>query len=215
MHKGKVFCVGLNKTATSSLGRALDIIGYRVKGWERVKNINEAKVEAKKCLKEYDALQDLPWPIIYKWLDKKYPKSKFILTVRNKQKWIKSICNFYNKKNELNNLVYGHGNPNGNEKKYMKVYSRHNSKVKKHFEGRKGKLLVMNIPEGDGWVKLCNFLDTRRPPFDFPKKNTSDKSGEVDKGSTMRQMYRHYQHTIRGGLLVRMKQRLFGRWENI
>jgi hypothetical protein len=215
MHKGKVFCVGLNKTATSSLGRALDIIGYRVKSWKKVRNVNEAKKEAKKYLKEYDALQDLPWPIIYKWLDKNYPKSKFILTVRDEKKWIKSICNYYDEKNELNKLAYGYGNPNGNEKKYVKKYSKHNDKVKNYFGDNKNKLLVMNITESDGWSKLCNFLDTKKPPFSFPKKNTSTKSGKVDKGNNIRQMYRHYQHIIRGRLLFRMKKRLLGEWKDI
>ena len=81
----KVFCIGFHKTGTTSLKMALKILGYRVTGpnGRHDKNIGRnVEALARRIVPKFDAFQDNPWPIIYRFLDKEYPGSKFILTVR-------------------------------------------------------------------------------------------------------------------------------------
>jgi len=40
-----------------------------------------------------------------------------------------------------------------------------------YFKGRPKDLLVIDIPAGDGWEKLCPFLGVPIPNQSFPKKN--------------------------------------------
>jgi hypothetical protein len=41
----------------------------------------------------------------------------------------------------------------------------------RYFAKRPGDLLVINIPAGDGWEKLCPFLGVPVPDLPFPFKN--------------------------------------------
>lgn len=179
MKINKVFCIGFHKTGTTSLAKALQILGYKVTGPNgvndpNIKN-NVYKLE-NKLVKKYDAFQDNPWPIIYKELDKKYPKSKFILTTRSPDSWIKSIVqHFGDNKTPMREWIYGMGAPRGNESIYMKRYLDHNNEVKKYFENRPEDLLVIDLINGDGWDKLCKFLNKDVPKMKFPFIN---KAGE-------------------------------------
>jgi len=59
------------------------------------------------------------------------------------------------------------------EGKFAAGYDRFVSAVLEHFRDRPGKLLVMNVTAGDGWEKLCPFLDTPIPDIPFPKANVT------------------------------------------
>lgn len=173
----KVFGIGFHKTATSSLERALEMLGYRVYGpAPEISDRERAKEVARKVLQEHDALQDVPWPVFYKWFDHMYPGSKFILTIRPEDKWIKSVCqSFKEREFEAHEWIYGVDDPIGNEEEYLKVYRQHNESVLEYFSGRRGEdLLVMDITNGDGWEKLCPFLGKRQPWLRFPRRNISD-----------------------------------------
>ena len=80
----KVFGIGFHKTGTSSLGTALEVLGYRVCSAKMylVKQLEKNNVEpALELAEQYDAFQDFPWPLIFKEPDEQYPNSKFILTI--------------------------------------------------------------------------------------------------------------------------------------
>jgi len=95
----KVFCVGLNKTGTTSITEAFRNLGLRVGD----------EVAAKKLLKPWavrdfppiikycrsaDAFQDSPFsfPYTYQALDQAFPRSKFILSVRSGPgEWYQSL----------------------------------------------------------------------------------------------------------------------------
>jgi hypothetical protein len=117
----KVFCIGFHKTGTTSLKMALKILGYRVTGpkGRRDKNIAQnVEALARRVVPKFDAFQDNPWPIIYRFLDKEYPGSKFILTIRPSDKWIGSVTDHFSKgKPPMREWIYGPGkaNPIGNE----------------------------------------------------------------------------------------------------
>lgn len=103
--KQKVFCVGNNKTGTTSIALALKEHGYMLGNQLKAELLNRAyangdfdKIVA--YCKTAEAFQDIPfsWPETYKYLDMAYPNSKFILTVRdNSEQWYNSIVKFHSK----------------------------------------------------------------------------------------------------------------------
>lgn len=187
MAKSKVFCIGFHKTGTTSLGAALRVLGYKVTGPKGIQDPDIARnaVEiACKHVNKYDAFQDNPWPIIYKDLDARYPGSKFILTLRNPESWIASQVKHFGRKNtEMRRWIYGGAAcPEGNEAVYVKRFEDHNKEVLAYFKDRPGDLLVIDLAKGDGWEKLCPFLNRPVPSEPFPHANkASDREAGTKK----------------------------------
>lgn len=104
-NKAFVFCIGMNKTGTTSLGTFLENEGFRVlkqnKGELLLSDYinNDFDKIIKLCRKsDADVFQDVPFslPKTYKYLSKAFPESKFILTIRNSpQEWYNSILKFH------------------------------------------------------------------------------------------------------------------------
>ena len=94
----RVFGVGLNKTGTSSLHRALLELGFHSLHWggPEVRRTVEASLAAGEPLLQrldpiYDAFSDIePLYRNVALLDEQYPGSRFILTVRAVDDWIDS-----------------------------------------------------------------------------------------------------------------------------
>ena len=174
----KVFGLGFHKTGTSSLGKALDILGYRVCGAIGVHNpkIKEQVHEiAYSLLDKYDAFQDNPWPILYQELDQKCPGSKFILVIRPVESWINSVVTHFDTRDTpMRELIYGIGHPKGNENIYIERYERHNREVIEYFKDRPNDLLVINLKDGNLWEKICPFLDKEIPSVEFPHVNKKE-----------------------------------------
>ncbi|MGC9402622.1 sulfotransferase family protein [Vibrio genomosp. F10 str. 9ZC157] len=101
----KVFCIGFNKTGTTSIEKTLNSFGYRMgdqatgemlifdwgdNNFDRIVRFSETA----------EAFQDIPFslPNTYKALDGAFPNAKFILTVRQSSDvWHRSLCNFHTK----------------------------------------------------------------------------------------------------------------------
>jgi hypothetical protein len=171
----KVFGIGFQKTGTTSLGLALEILGYRIQGvldfWDSdiATTIEE---DALDLVEDVDAVQDNPWPLLYQELDARYPGSKFILTVRPTDRWIRSVVRHFGRRSTpMREWVYGAGRPRGNESLYVSRYERHNRDVQAYFASRADDLLVMDVSAGDGWNVLCPFLDVEMQPIPFPRAN--------------------------------------------
>lgn len=175
----KIFGIGFHKTGTSSLGRALELLGYRVTGPNGVRNPNiaqEVYQMAFELAEEFDAFQDNPWPILYRELDQRYRGSKFILTIRSPEHWIQSVVrHFGSGDTPMREWIYGVGHPLGNEEIYLERFKRHNREVLTYFRDRPGNLLVMNLEGGHGWTELCGFLDRKVPLTDFPFVNSAEE----------------------------------------
>ena len=173
--KTKVFCIGFHKTGTKSLGEALGILGYRVTGPNGVKDPSVADnvwAMAQDLVERYDAFQDNPWPILYRELDERYPGSKFVLTQRDTQAWLKSqIMHFGQQITPMREWIYGVGCPVGNEQVYLERFERHYLEVGEYFQGRPQDLLVMDLARGDGWERLCPFLGVEIQAIPFPHTN--------------------------------------------
>ena len=103
--KTKVFCIGQNKTGTTTIEAILSSLGYKIGNQEKGEMllqewaIRDFKPIVKLC-KTADAFQDIPFSndFTYEILDYAFPNSKFILTVRNnKDDWYNSLTRFHTK----------------------------------------------------------------------------------------------------------------------
>jgi hypothetical protein len=174
----KVFCIGFHKSGTKSLATALTLLGYRVTGPNGVldpdigRNVHRMSL---RLVAQYDAFQDNPWPILYRELDRRCPGSKFILTLRPTNAWIRSqVRHFGTESTPMREWIYGIGCPVGNEQVYIERYERHNREVLEYFQNRPNDLLVLKLTEGEGWERLCTFLGKRNPNVEFPHVNRAE-----------------------------------------
>jgi hypothetical protein len=180
----KVFGIGLNKTGTTTLGVCLKELGYNTKGYTRnskkllrqivldgnYRNVNPTVFQ-------YDAFEDWPWPLIWPYLDKQWPGSKFILTLRKTpEEWLESVKMHSKNSTPIpisRKAAYGFYYPFGHESEYIEAYCRHERKVREYFKYRESDLLVINWDEGDGWEELCRFLGCPVPDISLPHANSS------------------------------------------
>jgi len=168
----KVFCIGLQKTGTSSIRDALRQLGYNVTGVYgyglSFKELQATYVEeGLKIARQVDAVEDMPWPNLYAELDREFPGSKFILTQRDTDRWYGSICShFGDHPHPMQQLTYGEDAPEpvNHEARYREVYEKHNQAVRDHFADRPDQLLEMWLERGDGWQKLGDFLGAENVP---------------------------------------------------
>lgn len=177
----KVIGVGFQKTGTSSLRDALQILGYRVGDnnhqllWPILRG-RWARVFRK--LERYDAVEDNPWPLIYKEIDAHVPCCKFILTVREPESWYQSVARHIGDlRDPMHEWIYGRGKglPKDHKSNTLAVYNAHNSEVLTHFKDRPEDFLVLDFTQGAGWEELCGFLGCKTPNVPFPHANNKRK----------------------------------------
>ena len=173
--KNKVFCIGFQKTGTTSMNSALTYLGYSVLSTRMdlvYKAITGNLKPIMNIIEKYDAVEDTPFPILYKELDKEFPDAKFILTVRDSNKWITSlISHFKDGYTTMREFLYGSGYVKGNEENCIKVFEQHNKDVQEYFKDRQDKLLVLEIGDPESWKKIGEFLNEPIPDIPFPFKN--------------------------------------------
>ena len=177
MNITKVFGIGFHKSGSTTLESALRILGYSVIGkqdklFEAFEKNDFQSID--KVVGLYDGFRDMPWPLYYDTLDKKYPGSKFILTHRNCLSWINSCRNHYKSKgHEEFEKIYGVGNqyPVGKEDIWITRYLDHARAVRKYFNNRSSDFIELNWEKGDGWKEICAFLQKDQPVRNFPHAN--------------------------------------------
>ena len=130
-----------------------------LKTWHAPARITRDNIQ--NYVNKFDALTDL-WSvtdITYKELYDLYPNALYILTIRDPDAWLKST-KYYKKLASISNLVPGYEEMQKKIKLISKPYFKtFNTKVVEFFKNKPGKLLIMNISQGDGWDKLCKFLE--------------------------------------------------------
>ncbi|MDX2263679.1 MAG: sulfotransferase [Hyphomicrobiales bacterium] len=191
----KVFLIGLHKTGTMSLGRAIKMLGYKLcpRPPIRFNKLGGAKLDppytvermAPELVKiaasgRYDAFRNYPWSVCYREMYAAFPDSKFILARRNPQTWIKSVVShFGERQGRGSRFLYGENTPaKGNESHYIDRYERHNAEAIAFFADKPGSLLVFDL-ETAGWDELCAFLGRRKPLFrDYPHRNQGGMRGK-------------------------------------
>lgn len=190
----RIFGIGMHKTATTSLHTALKILKFDSAHWKSAhwaKAIWSEMIAMGKSstLEQHYALTDLPLPLLYKQLDKAYPGSKFILTVRDEQKWLRSVEKHwsydYNQfraswdhdpfSHRIHKELYGINTFNAAV--FLAKYRQHNAEVKDYFKSRPEDLLVMHMDKDEGWAELCSFLNCPVPVISYPRQFVTEYSG--------------------------------------
>lgn len=176
----KVFVVGLSKTGTSTLKEMLTTLGYHVCGPRKdlLADVRAGKVQAvDPTLDAYDAFEDWPWPLVYRYADEKYgAKARFILTRRkDADTWFRSVENHGLGTSPLKSMrdAYGHYRPFGRKAAFVKTYEEHNAAVRSYFADQPERFVEFCLEEGDGWDKLCGFLGHDAPGTAVPHRNRS------------------------------------------
>ena len=161
-----VWGIGLSRTGTKSLFNAFRALGFEPathylhpEEWENVG--------------QYKFANDLPIPARFEELDRRFPNSKFIYTIRpNMKQWLRSneihvarlamqsACPEWME--SYQNEMYGV--PRFDRACFQEAYRRHDEHVRDYFQGRDD-FLVMNIVEGDGWEKLIPFVGLENTRF--------------------------------------------------
>lgn len=172
--ENKVFVIGMFRTGTSSVGRALSILGYNVLGipWYFVNDVywkgmsplvKYFRGTITDKVYEYDAFKDFPWMFLYKELHEWFPGSKFIYTERDVESVVKSEINCYEK-----GFV---ASQKPDPKRIKKRFLQHKEKIYNYFSKDNKNFLSINVTEGEGWDKICSFLKKEVPKEKFPHIN--------------------------------------------
>jgi hypothetical protein len=207
--RAKVFGIGLSRTGTTSLTHALQLLGYKAIHFP---HDSVTRTEVYRCLdsdaqclslallQEADAITDTPVCCVYKALDKAYPGSKFILTVREKRSWLRSCRSFW--LGELEPLCralpeswlpqYLHviherlyGTQQYEEETFSRAYDAYTAEVREYFRERSQDLLIMDLCSGEGWSKLAPFLEVPLPETRFPWLNRHEMLPAMTVGHTV------------------------------
>lgn len=186
----RIFGVGLHKTATNSLHKALTVLGIDSAHWGSPKRARSIWQEMKNTGKSptidhHCAWLDLPIPLLFRELDHAYRNSKFILTIRDESRWLSSVQNHWDyDKNVfrsswdtdpfthlIHKELYGCKWPS--KEVFIGRYRRHNAAVIEYFKSRPDQLLILNVDAGEGWPELCKFIGVSDPPMEYPREYTT------------------------------------------
>lgn len=206
-NKAKVFGIGNNKTGTTSLKKAMINLGYKVGDQRQAENLlkNWSRRDFKALINychSANFFQDIPFSKEYTYivLDQWFPKSKFILTIRDSpEQWYNSLIRFHSKKwgengelptkKELENAEYIYKGWAWDFMKYsfdtplseiyqkdilISSYIKHNKSVIDYFRFRKEDLLVLNVSRPNAYGELCDFLGEKRASETFPWENKTN-----------------------------------------
>src|SRR5690606_36898235 len=151
---------------------------------------------AKFC-KTADAFQDAPfsWHYTGIFMDQYFKNSKFILTIRDEEKWYNSLINFHSKilntegripssedlkkrKTTKNRTMWDNFNARHiienndpyNKERLIKYYQDHNRIILDYFRFKKN-LLVINLNDKLSYKEFCKFLNVTPKYDEFPWEN--------------------------------------------
>jgi hypothetical protein len=203
----KIFCIGKNKTGTTSIAKLFESHGYRVakqsRGEHLLKDWHAGKFDK---LVDFvcdggDVFQDIPFSLsgTYRHLDKAFPNSKFILTVRDSPEvWynslVRSQARLYGNGRtptrsdlmnaqyrypgfawDVNRLVYQTPEDDLYQKEHLiRHYAAHNAEIISYFSSKPGKLLVVNLKDPDAGEKIQQFVGCRTKML-VPWENKGDE----------------------------------------
>lgn len=197
----KIFNLSLCKSGTSSLEMFL-FKSYNLKGYPYFekfyynKKINDEvfinkNFSAITDIELYDFFSDIPFNLFdsFKYYEKKYKNSKFILIKRDfkdwldsNKKWLKKIKKTYNSQNdkkEFSNIFHEYqyyGSIKNfeivNENLLKKAYDDYHNSIFEYFKDKPNKLLVLNLYEINKENKINKFLNINiLKKIKFPELN--------------------------------------------
>jgi hypothetical protein len=185
MVEGKIVCVGMNKSGTTSIRASLKLLGFGPQAGAGKTDVRHKDLVMPILLRgdyepalafacDYRIFKDRPWNIwrMPELMDERYPDSRFILTERDPESWWRSIHHWMTVASPgSTRTILAHLRvPSIDRDAMIAAYLAHNEAVKSRFAGT-GRLLVMDLARGDGWAQLCPFLGVPVPAEPFPHSN--------------------------------------------
>ncbi|MCA9583505.1 MAG: hypothetical protein KC416_17015, partial [Myxococcales bacterium] len=177
----RVFGIGFQRTGTRSLCDALQRLGIpTLHGAPWLLPAARRGDVSDPIFGDYGAFADNPFPLLYRELDRAFPGSRFILTVRDTESWLCSVRSHLQgpgKGFPMEEWIYGV--PGFDEQRFRQRFESHEREVRAHFEGR-SELLVVNLRDGHPWEQIAPFLGMEVPKEPFPRRNfAGDESMHV------------------------------------
>jgi hypothetical protein len=178
--RARVFGIGLNKTATTSFHAAMTILGYDSLHWGGPpirKEVERALADGVPLLsyldQRHDAFSDIePITRNFALLDRQYPGSTFVLTVRPVEDWLDSRRRHVENNVRRKALGEYHGAfLEVDEPAWRAEWDDHLGQVRRHFAGRDD-FLEVDFTSGEGWGPLCQVLGVPEPEAEFPGENS-------------------------------------------
>jgi tetratricopeptide (TPR) repeat protein len=183
----KVFCIGLSKTGTTSLDQALKMLGLQTLHWA---NPYTKSTISERDLFLFDGFSDIGISWQFEMLYATFPNARFIYTTRPIESWVKSMTSHYKRVHgvleakQLRQPALQQRFNGAAGLAEMNLYGRHDTweesyrdfdrRVRQFFADKPAdKLLELAICEGEGWEKLCPFLNVAVPAAPFPVKNAA------------------------------------------
>lgn len=174
----KILGIGLSRTGTQSLWRAMEILGFR-----SLHDPRDVVEIAGKC----DFANDITVSWQFELLDKLFPGSKFIYTTREIESWLNSCEKHFNSAQRQQRLQEGYGNDQvainaaylqselaiyGQEQfdreVWRNAYIKHDDRVNRYFIDRQSDLLRLDVfttPSEVLWKTLMDFTTVTAIPF--------------------------------------------------
>jgi hypothetical protein len=168
VYNSKIFCIGYNKTGTTSVGKSIEALGFRHSSFnKKVWRDFYANNNLEKILDytaKFDSFDDLPWlkedmiPV----LDQKFPNSKFIYLQRDEESWQRSYKMWRLK-------LFGE---HADMEQELANFRRHQAFIDDYFrDWSPDHFLRLDVKDPVGFKKLAIFLG--KPPLQdgFPRLN--------------------------------------------
>ena len=202
--QGKIFCIGLNKTGTTTLGVCLQQLGFRHTSFSLplLEDVALAEHDRLFALVEaHDSFDDWPYPLVFELLDQRFPGSRFILSRRaSAERWLESLSAHALRTDPLlgtrtRSLTYGHPYPQLAPAAHLAHYHSHLERVRHHFRERPTDLLEVCWELGSGWEEICSFLGCAVPTIPFPHANAKQlaEEGRWRRNLALLSWYKHVQ----------------------
>lgn len=171
--EAKIFVVGYNKTGTTSVGKALQKLGYRHSSfnefvWREL--YNKGNIDGViNYTKRFESFDDLPWlkedllPILFET----FPNSRYIYLQRDEASWKRSYKD-WNK--------YHHNN-DVDENKAWEAYCQHKKFISEFFKVKvpNQNSITLEVKDPKGFEKLAGFLGREVPQPNFPRENVTER----------------------------------------
>ena len=166
----------MTKTGTSSLHRALALLGFDSFHWggrSAYHAVLDAQGTGHRLLhdvgEQHDAYSEIgTLSVRFDLADLQYPGSCFILTVCDVDQWVDGRRR-HAERNNRDRVAgrYQGSNLDIDEDQWREQWATHLDRVLTWFAGRDN-LLVLDVCRGEGWERLAPFLDKPIPATRFP-----------------------------------------------
>ena len=190
-YDGKIFGIGFYTTGTTTLYDALRLLGYHTINGDKPGSYPDAD-DGATLLRQiqagdyrlptfdmFEAFTDNPYFTIWREIYALYPDAKYILTVREEQRWIDSCVKFFRHRRmrPMREWMFGpHANPASSpqaRQAWLDAYRAHNAAVREFFATRGQQYLELDPTREGKWDRLCAFLGAPIPEQPWPHANAT------------------------------------------